>query len=614
MSLQNINSYTYSPGFSQGDQYHNAVLCISGNVQSIYLDGILVGSTTTASNILSYYPTINQILLGCAGDKSNGFTGYLDDFRMYNYAFNPSQVSNLYSNRNIVAYYPFDSCFNNVANNIVTTGNNATLSYDATLVGNASISNSTYQIGTGSLNLTNTAGTSSSAYIKSSCGFAPNSDTGLSISLWFKTTGISGRKMRLFDLCPALGTQGIFVDISGTNEINTLSNSYTLPVIVVPVPSLPISSVYYKLIASSGTSLYNEISKSYDGTLMNGASISTSGLSLISSSNQYAVLPPFTNTGSQLSISIWYKQSTQTTGYPYLYSFVNGEGTYIGAYINANSTRLTCFLNSGHVQDLYTGSLNVWNHFVWVINGASWTVYINGVATTYTNANALSSTIMARRLNLGCNQNDTANCFNGYLKEFMVYNKLLTSTEVTNIYTTNYNFIPANPYSTDFTTGTPNSIANGTIFDGWTANSVANTAIYSSSTFYGSSFMDATQSASASGRSILFQLQRGTGPLGISRSIYLYANYTYTLTFYIGTRTGTYYNSNNYFRGTVTNSTSNSTPNPIFNITGMISTETLKTYTFTVPTSSDYTFAFISGSAVSITDSAYILRNVNILG
>jgi len=227
MSLQNINSYTYTPGFTQG-QYHNAVLCISGNIQSLYLNGVLVGSTTTASNILSYYPTINQILLGCAGDKSNGFTGYLDDFRIYKYAFNSSQVSNLYSNRNIIAHYPFDSCFNNVENAIITTGNNATLAYDATLIGNnATISNSTFQIGTGSLILTNTAGTASTAYVNSTCGFSTSATNQFSVSLWFKTDGTSGRKMRLFDLCSAPGTQGIYVDISGTNGLNTLSNSYT---------------------------------------------------------------------------------------------------------------------------------------------------------------------------------------------------------------------------------------------------------------------------------------------------------------------------------------------------------------------------------------------------
>ena len=152
------------------------------------------------------------------------------------------------------------------------------------------------------------------------------------------------------------------------------------------------------------------------------------------------------------------------------------------------------------------------------------------------------------------------------------------------------------------------------MFDGWTATSITGAGL-SSESFYGSSYMDATQNASASGRSILFGFYQA--PAGsqcsISRSIYLYANYIYTLSFYIGTRTGQYYNSNQYFRGTVTNASNNSTPNPIFNITGMISAETLKTYTFTVPTNANYTLSLISGSDVIISGSSmYILRKVSI--
>ena len=212
MSLQNINTYTYSPGFQLG-QYHNAVLCISGNVQSLYLDGTLIATKTGTTNVLANYSTINQILIGCAGDKSSGFTGYLDDFRMYNYTLNPSQVSNLYLNRNIIAYYSFDSSLNG------QTPNYATLTYDANFVGNnATISSSTYQVGNGSLQLTNTA--SSFNYISSSSGFSTSTTNGLSISLWFKTTGVSGSRMRLFDLCSSFsGSQGISVDISGTNGI-----------------------------------------------------------------------------------------------------------------------------------------------------------------------------------------------------------------------------------------------------------------------------------------------------------------------------------------------------------------------------------------------------------
>ena len=216
MSLQNINTYTYSPGFQIG-QYHNAVLCISGNVQNLYLDGTLIATKTETANVLANYSTINQIMIGCAGDKSSGFSGYLDDFRMYNYTLNQSQVSNLYINRNIVAYYPFDNSLNS------QTPNYTTLTYDATFVGNAatiSTTTDTYLIGNGALQLTNsnTAG-SIKSYVTSSSGFSTSATNGLSVSLWFKASGVSSTRMRLFDLCTSIGSQGISVDISGTNQI-----------------------------------------------------------------------------------------------------------------------------------------------------------------------------------------------------------------------------------------------------------------------------------------------------------------------------------------------------------------------------------------------------------
>ena len=226
MSLQNINTYTYSPGFQLG-QYHNAVLCISGNVQNLYLDGTLIATKTGTTNVLANYSTINQILIGCAGDKSSGFSGYLDDFRMYNYTLNQAQVSNLYVNRNIVAYYPFDNSLNG------QTPNYATLTYDANIVGNAatiSTSTNSYKIGNGALQLTNTG--SAKSYVTSSSGFSTSATNGISISLWFKTTGVSSTRMRLFDLCTALGSQGILVDISGTNQILAGYNGYVAPVVV----------------------------------------------------------------------------------------------------------------------------------------------------------------------------------------------------------------------------------------------------------------------------------------------------------------------------------------------------------------------------------------------
>lgn len=445
MSLQNVNSYTYTPGFTQG-QYHNAVLCISGNVQSLYLNGVLVGSTTTASNILSYYPTINQILLGCAGDKSNGFTGYLDDFRIYKYAFNQSQVSSLYSNRNLIAYYPFDTSFNNVANNIITTGNNATLAYDATLVGNATISTTTdnYFVGTGALNLTNTAGTTSTAYVNSTCKFSTYITNQLSISLWFKTTGVAGRKMRLFDLCPALGTQGIYVDISGTNGINTISNAYTLPIPTNYIKSLspteyfPLLSDYTNYGSSSITISASTSANISFTTLGSKTCVTFTSNAYLRSSSLGASLP------LPVSFCFWcyIPSSPFPIGDSGWETFTIGDGNFSNnAVLQSDvydNTRFNTFLA---LPSLWTAipQVNVnnqqWSHICYTISSSSVIFYLNG-----TNVGSTAGTYSWKSINpyyyiLGRAADLSPRYLNGGgIRHFASFNKVLSATEVTNIY------------------------------------------------------------------------------------------------------------------------------------------------------------------------------------
>ena len=423
MSLQNVNSYTYTPGFTQG-QYHNAVICISGNVQSLYLNGVLVGSTTTASNILSYYPTINQILLGCAGDKSNGFTGYLDDFRMYNYAFNSSQVSNLYSNRNVIAYYPFDSSLN------ATTPNHSTMVYDASLVGNAVITTSTtnYKVGTGALSLTNTAGIASTSYMNSTCGFSNTTNNNLSISLWFKTSAVDGRIMRLIDLSPAVGTPGIFIDISGTNGINTLYNKIpiTIPVVVEFSP-LSINGLRLWLDANSTdiTSVWPDKSG-----LSNNL---TGGFTVVSNLfNNKKTVRLTGNATSSVSFSSMpitmfvVFNSTNTGGYNYL--SVNPTG---GGLQMAIDPQNRFFIN------LYGGGGTIAPNFYPLGTSGLYilSIRLTGTGNNYTNAfvnyngtnianTTTNNTVASGNLQIHASSNPY------YISEYLLYNTALTNTQI----------------------------------------------------------------------------------------------------------------------------------------------------------------------------------------
>jgi hypothetical protein len=454
MSLQNINSYTYTPGFTQG-QYHNAVICISGNVQSLYLDGILVGSTSTANNILSYYPNINQILLGCAGDKSNGFTGYLDDFRMYNYAFNSSQVSTLYSNRNIIAYYPFDSSLN-----ATTTANHSTLTYDATLVGGNAVittSDKTYKYGKGALSLTNTAGTVSTAYVNSTCGFSNTATNNLSISIWFQTSAISGRTMRLIDLSPAVGSQGIFIDISGTNGINTLYNKIPITIPNYLVLYWPFDTTMNESINGYTATLYGTTpaittTKYRVGT---GSLDCTGTLAYVKYTNSSGTILPISNT---YTFSFWYYPTSGAKYYSRLFNFSDSDSTYnndIFLYFNLNNLDLYVTINNGS-SSIYSSAgsqitnvfltLNSWNHIALSMTSTSsnvyFTLWVNNNKTTYTRAANQGIPQVARRFAYinGCGTAPLPPASNGdsattaYVDDFRVYNTLLTDAEVTTLY------------------------------------------------------------------------------------------------------------------------------------------------------------------------------------
>jgi hypothetical protein len=217
MSIQGYNEYNTL--FSSGKYYH-AVLCISGNTQSIYLNGNLVALYNDTQNILSTYNNINQVNIGCSGNSNSAFSGYLDDFRIYNYAMTSTQISNMYRlNRNLIVHYPFDSSLNR------TTANYATMIYDASFVGNsATISDvsGTYAFGTGALQLTNPSTGNATSYVKSRTPISISNQTNeLSISLWVNTTGSINRVMRLFDLSPVAGQRGLHMDISGTYTFYT---------------------------------------------------------------------------------------------------------------------------------------------------------------------------------------------------------------------------------------------------------------------------------------------------------------------------------------------------------------------------------------------------------
>ena len=202
---------SYIPGFKSGE-FHHAVLSISGGIHKLYLDGNLV-QQSTLTNPFTTMTSVTQTFIGANPALNNSFRGFIGDVRVYNKVITATQVSNLYMNRNLIAYYPFDTSVNYLIPNY------ATLQYDARMVGGSLVSG---LVGTSALQLTNSTTGNASQYLSATpTNFYLNPTTGLTISCWvnFDSTANTNKIMRIFDIPYTLGKKGLGVDISGTNMI-----------------------------------------------------------------------------------------------------------------------------------------------------------------------------------------------------------------------------------------------------------------------------------------------------------------------------------------------------------------------------------------------------------
>jgi hypothetical protein len=96
MSSSVINT-TISKPITSVDGFHHLVYSISGTIHTLFLDGSPVSINLNGGNVFSDFPTISNYLIGIAGDLSYGFTGILDDFKIYNRSLTTQDVSAIYN-------------------------------------------------------------------------------------------------------------------------------------------------------------------------------------------------------------------------------------------------------------------------------------------------------------------------------------------------------------------------------------------------------------------------------------------------------------------------------------------------------------------------------------
>ena len=122
---------TFSSGIYN---YRHVALTISGNTHTLYLDGSAVAVNLSGGDMLSYNSAIPNVYIGCAGDLSYGFTGIIDDFKIWNRALPSSDISAIYF-ANIPYYPPINLISSAAYNSMINTGttyNSTDNKYDGT--------------------------------------------------------------------------------------------------------------------------------------------------------------------------------------------------------------------------------------------------------------------------------------------------------------------------------------------------------------------------------------------------------------------------------------------------------------------------------------------------
>ena len=102
------------------DQWVHVAVTLDGDIGTMYVNGEVVDSETITLNPTDFYPLYNYI--GKSNWNDPLLSGKVDDFRIYNYALNSTEIADL---AGMIAHYVFDSDADDSSghnNDIVATG------------------------------------------------------------------------------------------------------------------------------------------------------------------------------------------------------------------------------------------------------------------------------------------------------------------------------------------------------------------------------------------------------------------------------------------------------------------------------------------------------------
>jgi chitodextrinase len=251
------------------------------------------------------------------------------------------------------------------------------------------------------------------------------------------------------------------VSVAAINSGGT--SAYSEPVTVVtttasgdsfssfPLNTTPNLVLYYRFDTTdvNGTLLANITNSgllNYGATMVGTTTVTTTKYKLGSgslyfsnaapgSTTQYVTLPSVNLTSTNMTFAMWaYIPNVYAIGQTFV-EIGNGSGSdHIRLWYGATNT-ISTTINSQDTS-ITTFTVGVWFHLAWVLNGSSWTIYING-ASVYNATRYVPPIGVKNSNNLGRSPAYGNSNMYGYLDDFRFYKTNLTASDIFSIYSSN---------------------------------------------------------------------------------------------------------------------------------------------------------------------------------
>lgn len=194
----------------------------------------------------------------------------------------------------------------------------------------------------------------------------------------------------------------------------------------------------------------NDALGSYNGTLVNGA---TYGTGIVNQGFSLEGVNDYVSMGNVLdfdgstpfSISLW-SYPTSLNSYRVMISKIARSPKFEGWTLQTNGNKIRLFISSDYTTNNYIDitsitslTLNSWQHIVLTYDGNKNTsginMYLNSTNISFTTAlNALTGSVSnSDILNIGSNTGSSS-FYNGVIDEVSIFSKVLSPTEVTELY------------------------------------------------------------------------------------------------------------------------------------------------------------------------------------